>query len=212
MIAILQTIREMHILEWDLFYYALELKKVGPPGYLSIKYHWFKHCLNQRYYLNLSVSPVPYGVTKQRWVNSHLNNTCPTHFITATPYWKRWRLKSRASRLFAQPFVQAQIKERSKLRVTGLCEGNPPVTGGFPSQRASKAKNVSIGWRHHVWNVRVQKFEYQFILVATASAISVHSMADRENKRRHKSSVGEQHPSSSQPPHHSCLGSRCSII
>ena len=34
----------------------------------------------------------------------------------------------------------------SKLRVTGLCEGNPPVTGGLPSQRASRAKNISIWW------------------------------------------------------------------
>ena len=41
-------------------------------------------------------------------------------------------------------------KKTSKLRVTGLCEGNPPVTGGFPSQRASNAENVSIWWRHHV--------------------------------------------------------------
>ena len=31
-------------------------------------------------------------------------------------------------------------KKTSKLRVTGLCEGKPPVTGGFPSQRASKAE------------------------------------------------------------------------
>ena len=37
----------------------------------------------------------------------------------------------------------------SKLCVTGLCEGNPPVTGGFSSQRASDGKNVSIWWRHH---------------------------------------------------------------
>ena len=29
-------------------------------------------------------------------------------------------------------------------------EGNPSVTGGFPSQRASDADNVSIWWRHHV--------------------------------------------------------------
>ena len=27
--------------------------------------------------------------------------------------------------------------------------GIPPVTGGFPSQRASDAENVSIGWRHY---------------------------------------------------------------
>ena len=53
------------------------------------------------------------------------------------------------SRLFAQLFVQAQIEEESNLRVTGFCEGNPPVTGGFPSQRPCNAENVSIWWRHH---------------------------------------------------------------
>ena len=41
-------------------------------------------------------------------------------------------------------------KKTSKLRVTGLCEGNPPVTDGFPSQRASNTGNVFIWWRHHV--------------------------------------------------------------
>ena len=41
-------------------------------------------------------------------------------------------------------------KETSKLRVTGLWEGNSPVTGEFPAQRASNAENVSIWWRHHV--------------------------------------------------------------
>ena len=40
-------------------------------------------------------------------------------------------------------------KKTSKLRVTGLCEGNPPVTDGFPSQRTSNEENVSIWWRHH---------------------------------------------------------------
>ena len=41
-------------------------------------------------------------------------------------------------------------KKRSKLRVTGLCAGNSPVTGEFPAQMASKAENVSIWWRHDV--------------------------------------------------------------
>ena len=40
-------------------------------------------------------------------------------------------------------------KKTSKLRVTGLCGGNSPVTGEFPAQRASDAENVSIWWRHH---------------------------------------------------------------
>ena len=35
-------------------------------------------------------------------------------------------------------------KEASKLRVTGLCAGNSPVTGEFPARRASTAENVSI--------------------------------------------------------------------
>ena len=40
-------------------------------------------------------------------------------------------------------------KKTSKLRVTGLCAGNSPVTGEFPIQKASNAENVSIWWRHH---------------------------------------------------------------
>ena len=41
-------------------------------------------------------------------------------------------------------------KKTSKLRATGLCDGNSSVIGGFPSQEASNAENVSIWWRHHV--------------------------------------------------------------
>ena len=42
-----------------------------------------------------------------------------------------------------------RTKKISKLRVTGLCAGNSPVTGEFPAQRASNAENFSIWWRHH---------------------------------------------------------------
>ena len=45
--------------------------------------------------------------------------------------------------------VYSGAKKTSKLRVTGLCEGNSPVTGEFPAQTASNAVNVSIWWRHH---------------------------------------------------------------
>ena len=40
-------------------------------------------------------------------------------------------------------------KKTSKLRVTGLCAGNSPGNGEFPSQMASYAENVSISWSHH---------------------------------------------------------------
>ena len=50
--------------------------------------------------------------------------------------------------LFKRLF-RRRSKKTSKLRVTGLCEGNSSVTGDFPAQRASNAENVSIWWRHH---------------------------------------------------------------
>ena len=52
---------------------------------------------------------------------------------------------------------RCRSKKTSKLRVTGLCAGNSPVTGEFPAQMASNAENVSIWWRHHgdsqKWNL-----------------------------------------------------------
>ena len=71
-------------------------------------------------------------------------------FITVTSWWTRWRLKSSASRLFTQPFIQAQMKEKSKLRVIDLCAGNSRVTGEFPAQMATNAGNVFIWWCHQV--------------------------------------------------------------
>ena len=40
-------------------------------------------------------------------------------------------------------------KKIPKRRVSGLCEGNSPVTGEFPSQRTSNAENATIWRRHH---------------------------------------------------------------
>ena len=40
-------------------------------------------------------------------------------------------------------------KKRSKVCDTGLCEENPWVTGGFPSQRASYTESVFIWWHHN---------------------------------------------------------------
>ena len=59
------------------------------------------------------------------------------------------RLNCLLDRLFRR-----RSKKRSKLRVTGLCDGNPPVTGGFPSQRASNMKmspwtRPGYSWAHH---------------------------------------------------------------
>ena len=69
--------------------------------------------------------------------------------ITVTSQWAWWRLKSPASRLFTQPFIQVQIKENIK----ALCHW--PLCGEFtgdrwiPAQMPSNAETVSIWWRHH---------------------------------------------------------------
>ena len=57
------------------------------------------------------------------------------------------RLECLLKRLFMR-----RSKKTSKLRVTGLCEGNSSGTGEFPAQRDSNVEYVSIWWRHHdVW-------------------------------------------------------------
>ena len=52
-------------------------------------------------------------------------------------------LDSLLNRLF-----RLRSKKISKLRVTGICQGNTPVTVEFPWQRTSNAENVSILWRN----------------------------------------------------------------
>ena len=80
--------------------------------------------------------------------SSHITSN-HTH-ITMTSWWARWRLKSPASRLFTQPFVQAQIKENIKApHHWPLCGEFTGHRWQFPTQRASNAENVSIWWRHH---------------------------------------------------------------
>ena len=50
--------------------------------------------------------------------------------------------------LFNSWFRRVTSNKISKLCITDPLWGNPPVTGGFPSQRASNAESVSM-WRHH---------------------------------------------------------------
>ena len=52
--------------------------------------------------------------------------------------------------VYSTPYcLLRRSKKTSKLRVTGLCAGNSPESGEFPTQRASNAENVSIWWRHN---------------------------------------------------------------
>ena len=59
------------------------------------------------------------------------------------------QITSLARECFLSRLIRRRSKKTSKLHVTGLCAGNSPETGEFPTQRSSNAETVSIWWRHH---------------------------------------------------------------
>ena len=83
------------------------------------------------------------------------NHSKLIHFRTAVSRTVQWRHNERhdvSNHLRLDCLLKRLVRRRSKktskqFRVTGLCEGNPPVTGAFPSQRASTTEKVSIRWR-----------------------------------------------------------------
>ena len=81
-----------------------------------------------------------------RWPSRKMSGTILVGVtIKMTSQWLRWRLKSQASRLLTQPFVQAQIKENIKV---------PPhwsLWGGFTRERwipAQRVSNAFVWWCH----------------------------------------------------------------
>ena len=69
----------------------------------------------------------------QRWI------------ITMTSWWSPWRLKSPASRLFAQFSLRRISKKTSKLRVTGLCAERPATRKMFSFD------DVIMNYDHHCY-------------------------------------------------------------
>ena len=85
--------------------------------------------------------------------SKHLRNFQLFVYITHT-YYSDAIISAMASQITSVSIVYSTVcsgsyKKSPNLRITGLCEWNSPVTGVFPTQRASNAENVSIWWRHH---------------------------------------------------------------
>ena len=57
------------------------------------------------------------------------------------------RINCLLNRLFRRRCKKTNVKTQRHWPLWG----EPLVTGGFPSQRANYADNVSIWWRHHGW-------------------------------------------------------------
>ena len=85
--------------------------------------------------------------------NLKIDRFCGTVFS----WWRvivslQWRHNGRRVDWLLNRFFRHRSKKISTNRVTGLWEGNPPVTGGFPSQRASNAgKCFHLMTSSYVW-------------------------------------------------------------
>ena len=56
---------------------------------------------------------------------------------------------------------RCRSKETSKLRVTGLCEGNSPVSYRWiPCTKGPNAQHISIWWRHHRISIIVDDIQF----------------------------------------------------
>ena len=78
-------------------------------------------------------------------------------YCQCPPHTMQWRHNGHDNVSNHQPhdcllnrLFRRRSQKTSKLRVTGFCEGNSPVTGEFSAQMASNAENASIWWRHHI--------------------------------------------------------------
>ena len=79
--------------------------------------------------------PLPYAGDAELWLM----------FSLISLQWRHDELDGVSSRqprdCLLNRLFRHRSKKTSKLRVTSLCEGNSPVTGGFLAQRASNAEN-----------------------------------------------------------------------
>ena len=93
------------------------------------------------------------------------------------------RLDCSLDRLF-----MGRSQKTSKLRVTGFWERNSPVTGEFPSQRTSNAKNVSIWWRNHGF-MSTRSMTVQAPVSWAWWILAKPSIAKHNNRKHHRNHV-----------------------
>ena len=78
----------------------------------------------------------------------HIGIVCVTHYNDVM-------ISAMASQITSLTTVYSTVYsgayQRKHQSSTGLCAGNSLWTGEFPAQMASNMENVSIWWRHHVF-------------------------------------------------------------
>ena len=113
---------------------------------------WYVLIIN--FYVSIGIFTIIFQCQRyyHPYEHGHIQQSQPLH----------WRHNERDGVSNYQPpdcllnsLFKRRSKKRSKLRVIGLCVGNSPVTGEFPTQKASNAENVFIWLRHHAYYIPV---------------------------------------------------------
>ena len=129
---------------------------------MMFRMHWTNYSMNrQRFFANnLYLSKFKYKVkTMFKWWMCIVSRPQTTlisqwrlHIFTPL----QWRPNERNGvsndrriDCFINRLFRRISKKTSKLWVTGLCEGNSPVTAEIRAHRSSNAENVSTRWRNH---------------------------------------------------------------
>ena len=129
----------------------IALMNLGETCHLKRRATW-KRCGGRCCCYVVTIVNACSSIMTSRSLNTHCDITqCMNGlwiFITKT-----WIAQGRFTNIILTPWKQWGVcdnrsKKTSKFHVAGLCKGNPPVNGKFPSQRASNEENVSIWWGH----------------------------------------------------------------
>ena len=116
-------------------------------------------CLWFRVYIVTCVLIIPYGI-----------------FFRSALQWRHIEcdgvLIHRCLQWLLNCWFRRRPKKTSKVRVTGLCVGNSPVTAEFPTQKASNAENVSIWWCHLEFGWLTQYCGFYYLATALLNSFS----------------------------------------
>ena len=140
------------------------MKNLITMGFVIFTYHMFsshKLCSNllSKLLFSLKLHRLWTGFVRcpcDNWVVPDLTTKYGEPYWWSSLQWRHNGLDGVSNHQPHHCLLSRLSKETSKLRVTGLCEGNSPGTGEFPAQMASNAENVSIWWRHQVIGVSSQ--------------------------------------------------------
>ena len=119
------------------------------------------------------------GPTGPRWAPCWPHELCYLGMLlnygvfTMAVTWTLWCLKSLASQwTICSGWPQRNYQSSTSL---ALCEGNPLVTSGFPSQRASNAERISVPWSYHVISLLHQTFDIYSYVHLTCFPLGKHT-------------------------------------